>query len=64
MNTQYLTIPQVAEKLNVCENTVRKWVKQKILKHLKVKGIVRIRENDLAAFEDKHYVKSIRQSRF
>jgi excisionase family DNA binding protein len=53
---RYFTVPQVAAKLQVHENTVRSWIYKRCLRAKLVAGAVhacwRIREHDLDAFVD------------
>jgi excisionase family DNA binding protein len=46
----FLTISQVAERLNVTTRTVRRWIKKGDLPVHRFGGVVRIAERDLLAF--------------
>jgi excisionase family DNA binding protein len=48
--SKFLTIAEVAERLNISEKTLRKWVGDGILPGFKLGGCVRVDEGDLAAF--------------
>ena len=50
MNTTFFTIAEVAERLNVCERTVRRWIAFGLLPVHRFGRTVRISEADLAAF--------------
>jgi len=44
------TIADVAARLDVCERTVRRWIKAGALPVHRIGGLVRISETDFAAF--------------
>jgi excisionase family DNA binding protein len=48
--TTFCTIADVAERLDVCERTVRRWIKAGALPVHRIGGLVRISEADFAAF--------------
>jgi excisionase family DNA binding protein len=48
--TTFFTIAEVAERLNVCERTVRPWIAAELLPVHRFGRTVRISEADLAAF--------------
>jgi excisionase family DNA binding protein len=41
------TIREISEIFSVSETTIRNWIKDGIIKSFKVKGIVRIKEEEL-----------------
>lgn len=47
MNSEYLTVPDVAELLQVNPQTVRRWIWKGKLPHVKVGGTVRIPKSGL-----------------
>jgi excisionase family DNA binding protein len=47
---QFLTIADVAARLDVCERTVRRWIKARALPVHRIGGLVRVSEADFAAF--------------
>ena len=47
---RFLTIAEVAELLQVCTRTVRRWIKSGVLPAHRIGGVVRIAEADLLAF--------------
>jgi excisionase family DNA binding protein len=47
---KFLTIGQVAEALDVCPRTIRRWLKDGHLIAHRVRGVVRIADRDLLAF--------------
>jgi excisionase family DNA binding protein len=47
---QFLTIAELAERLNVCERTVRRWTKSGALPIHRIGNIVRVSDADFAAF--------------
>jgi excisionase family DNA binding protein len=47
---QFLTIAELAERLNVCERTVRRWTKSGALPIHRIGSIVRVSDADFAAF--------------
>jgi len=50
----FYTIAEVAEILNVCDRTVRRWIdREKLVAH-DLEGPIRIAESDLAAFIAHH----------
>jgi excisionase family DNA binding protein len=52
--TTFFTIADVAERLNVCERTVRRWIDFGLLRVHRFGRTVRISEADLAAFLATH----------
>ena len=52
--TIFFTIPEVAERLNVCERTVRRWIESGALRAHRFGRLVRISQTDLAAFLAAH----------
>jgi excisionase family DNA binding protein len=50
MNTEYLTIKEVAQLLSVHPNTVRNWIKTGKLPVLKTGKIIRILKTDIPTF--------------
>jgi excisionase family DNA binding protein len=52
--TTFVTITEVAERLNVCERTVRRWIDSKALPAHRLGRLVRISQADLAAFLATH----------
>ena len=54
MNTTFFTIAEVAERLNVCERTVRRWTAFGLLPVHRFGRTIRISEADLAAFLATH----------
>lgn len=46
----FFTIPEVADHLNVCERTVRRWIDSGVLPAHVLGRLVRISQADLAAF--------------
>jgi excisionase family DNA binding protein len=51
---RFHTIREVAERLNVCERTVRRWIDSKSLPAHRPGRLVRISNADLAAFLATH----------
>jgi excisionase family DNA binding protein len=51
---RYFTINAVAETLDVCTRTVRRWIANGNLVAHRVGGVVRIAEDDLGAFLAQH----------
>jgi excisionase family DNA binding protein len=51
---RFFTIADVAERLNVCERTVRRWIASKSLPAHRPGRLVRISNADLAAFLATH----------
>jgi excisionase family DNA binding protein len=49
-NQKFFTIAEVAERLHVSTNTVRRWIRSGDLVAHRVGGVVRIAERDLMAF--------------
>jgi excisionase family DNA binding protein len=47
---RFFTIEQVAENLNVCDRTVRRWINRKKLIAYDFEGIIRISGGDLRDF--------------
>lgn len=56
--SNYLTIKQVADKLQVKENTVRVWVMKKRITFIKLPQGVRIKEEWLEGWLNKRTVKA------
>jgi excisionase family DNA binding protein len=52
--TIFFTITEVAERLNVCKRTVRRWIDSKALPAHRLGRLVRISQADLAAFLAAH----------
>jgi excisionase family DNA binding protein len=48
--TAFFTIADVAARLDVCERTVRRWIKAGALPVHRIGGLVRISEADFTAF--------------
>ena len=48
--TSFFTIADVAARLDVCERTVRRWIKAGALPVHRIGGLVRISEADFVAF--------------
>ena len=46
---RYLRVKEVAARCSICEATVRRWIKQGLLKASKINGVVLIAEADLPA---------------
>jgi excisionase family DNA binding protein len=46
----FYTLKQVAERLQVNQRTVRRWIDQRLLKVHKIGGILRVSDEDLRAF--------------
>ena len=46
---RYLRVKEVAARYSVCEATVRRWIKQGLLRASKINGVVLIAEADLPA---------------
>ncbi len=54
----WLTVAQIAERLQISQETVRRWIRDGQLPVLELGGFkagYRIREDDLAAFIDERY---------
>jgi excisionase family DNA binding protein len=49
-HTSFFAIADVAARLDVCERTVRRWIKSRALPVHRIGGLLRISEADLAAF--------------
>jgi excisionase family DNA binding protein len=49
-NIKYLTIADVAEACQASTRTVRRWVAARHLRVVRLGGLVRIRQEDFAAF--------------
>ena len=47
---RFFTVDEVAERLGVCDRTVRRWVKRGDLLAHRISHLVRIAESDLKAF--------------
>jgi excisionase family DNA binding protein len=47
---RFFTILQVADLLQVCDRTVRRWIEDSLLPAYRFNGIVRVAEADLLAF--------------
>ena len=54
MRTAFFTIAELAERLNVCERTVRRWIALGLLPVHRFGRTVRISQADLAAFLATH----------
>lgn len=48
------TIEEIAERVGVCDRTVRRWIKKKILVAHRFNGLMRISEADFQAFLAAH----------
>jgi excisionase family DNA binding protein len=46
---RYLRVKEVAARYSICEATVRRWIKQGVLKASKINGVVLVAEADLPA---------------
>jgi Helix-turn-helix domain len=53
-STKFYTIPQIAESVESCERTVRRWIKKKLLVAHYFNGMVRISDADFQAFLATH----------
>ncbi len=51
---KFCTVEDVAEILNVCERTVRRWIGREELVAHDLEGLIRIAESDLTAFIARH----------
>jgi len=53
---QLLTVRQVTQRLGVCRATVYKWAATRLLPHVRIVNLVRVRPSDLVLFaaEDWH----------
>jgi excisionase family DNA binding protein len=51
---RFLTIAEVAQRLDVCTRTIRRWIKSGDLVAHRFGGVVRIGEGDLRAFLAAH----------
>jgi excisionase family DNA binding protein len=49
-----LTIEEIAERVGVCDRTVRRWIKQGLLIAHRFNGLVRVSEADFQAFLAAH----------
>jgi excisionase family DNA binding protein len=49
-HTTFVAIADVAARLDVCERTVRRWIKARALPVHRIGGLVRVSEADFAAF--------------
>jgi excisionase family DNA binding protein len=47
---RFHTIGEVAERLNVCERTVRRWIKSGALPVHRIGNLIRISQTDFAVF--------------
>ncbi len=47
---KFYRIEQVADRLEVATRTVRRWIKAKLLIVHRINGVVRVSDDDLAAF--------------
>lgn len=56
--SQLLTIKDVAEKLQVAQVTVRKWLEQGKITYIKVGGAIRFRPEWLEGWLDKKTIKA------
>jgi excisionase family DNA binding protein len=48
------TIEEIAERVGVCDRTVRRWIKQELLVAHRFNGLMRISEADFQAFLAAH----------
>lgn len=55
MGNQICTVSEVGEMLRVKDGTIRKWIYEGKLPHLKLGGRVLIREKDIVDFIDRNY---------
>ena len=51
---KFFTIAEVAERLHVSGRTIRRWIRANDLVAHRIKGIVRVAESDLRAFQALH----------
>lgn len=49
-----LTIEEIAERVGVCDRTIRRWIKQDLLIAHRFNGLMRISEADFQAFLAAH----------
>ena len=54
---RYLRVNEVAARYSVCEATVRRWIKQGLLKASKINGVVLVAEADLPAAADANVIR-------
>jgi excisionase family DNA binding protein len=47
---KFFTIEEIAERMEVCDRTVRRWIESGLLVAHRINGLVRISEADFAAF--------------
>ncbi len=62
-STRFLTIPEVAETLQVSQRTVFRWMSEGLLPVVRVGKITRIRQADLEAFLQAHLTTESRLAR-
>ncbi|MGH2493726.1 MAG: helix-turn-helix domain-containing protein [Ktedonobacteraceae bacterium] len=56
MPEELLTIEQVAERLQLHPDTIRRYIREKKLPSVRISGtVVRIKQSDLDKFIQKHY---------
>lgn len=53
-NTRFLTVPEVAEALQVSHRTVFRWMSEGLLPVIRVGKVTRIRQTDLETFLQTH----------
>ena len=53
----YLTVQEIAKRLKVGEQTVRRWIKKGILPAIDILGVYRISEADFQEFISKYRMK-------
>ncbi|HAZ10780.1 MAG TPA: excisionase [Candidatus Omnitrophica bacterium] len=54
-----LTPEQVCEKYSIKLWTLYQWTAKKFIPHLKIRGLLRFREQDLDAWNTEHLVNSV-----
>jgi excisionase family DNA binding protein len=52
-----LSVPQVAKKLGVCENTICQWVKDRKIPYFNLNGVVRFQEESVDTWLQRKQVK-------
>jgi len=54
---EYLTTEEIALKLIISEETVRRYIRQGDLRALKLRGVYRVRREDFERFLENHMTK-------
>lgn len=58
METELMTVPEVADTLRLAESTIRAWILQRRIPFIKLSRLVRIRRSDVQALVEAKAIPS------